>query len=194
MFSEIFPVFCVGCDSFNEFLCRECVQSVKINSTQFRDGFEFSAGFGYEGVMAKALSKFKDKHQFGYGRVIAQHLQGVFEIDYSLPVLVPPSTKKAFRKRGFDPSYEIAKHAGLNVSTKLKRAKQTLDQQNLDFRQRQRNQDNAFQLLKPGKYILFDDVVTTGATIREMIRAVRASGGEVVGVIALCSTSAKGAN
>jgi predicted amidophosphoribosyltransferase len=60
--------------------------------------------------------------------------------------------------------------------------------------QRQRNQNNAFQLPTPGKYVLFDDVVTTGATIREMIRAVEASGGEVAGVIALCSTSTKGAN
>lgn len=194
MLPEIFPVFCVGCDSFNEFLCRECAQSAKMTSTQSRDGFEFFAGFAYEGVMAKALSNFKDKHQFGYGRVMAKYLRGVFEIDSRLPVLVPPSTKKAFRKRGFDPSYEIAKQAGLSVSTKLKRTKQTLDQQNLDFMQRQRNQNNAFQLPTPGKYVLFDDVVTTGATIREMIRAVEASGGEVAGVIALCSTSTKGAN
>jgi predicted amidophosphoribosyltransferase len=79
MLPEIFPVFCVGCDSFNEFLCRECAQSAKMTSTQSRDGFEFFAGFAYEGVMAKALSNFKDKHQFGYGRVMAKYLRGVFE-------------------------------------------------------------------------------------------------------------------
>lgn len=194
MFSEIFPVFCVGCDSFNEFLCKECAHSVKLTTTQSRDGFVFSSGFAYEGVMAKALSKFKDKHQFGYGRVIAKRLQDALLIESNLPVLVPPSTKKAFRKRGFDPSYELAKQTGLNVSNKLRRNKQTLDQQNLDFLQRQKNQDNAFQLLTPGKYMLFDDVITTGATIREMIRAVEASGGEIAGVMALCSTSTKGAN
>lgn len=194
MLAEIFPVFCVGCEKFNEFLCISCAKSVQLNDLQSRTGFEFYSGFAYEGVMATTLSKFKDKHQFGYGRVIAKHFQNSFQIDSGLPVLVPPSTKASFRKRGFDPSYELAKQAGLNVTKRLRRIKQTLDQQNLDFDQRQSNQDNAFQLSEPGKYILFDDVITTGATVREMIRAVEAAGGEVSKVVALCSTSTKGAN
>lgn len=194
MLSEIFPVFCVGCGQFNQFLCDECVQSVTVSEKRSREGFEFYCGFSYEGVMASALTNLKEKNQFGYVRVIANQLRKVISLDENTEVLVPPSTKKAFRKRGFDPSYEIAKHAGLNVSKKLKRIKQTEDQQDLDYYARQANLENAFQLTQPGKYILFDDVITTGATIREMKRAVGEVGAEVIGVLALCSTADKGAN
>lgn len=187
-------MFCVGCGQFNQFLCDECVQSVTVAEKRSREGFEFYCGFSYEGVMASALTNLKEKNQFGYVRVIANQLRKVISLDENTEVLVPPSTKKAFRKRGFDPSYEIAKHAGLNVSKKLKRIKQTEDQQDLDYYARQANLENAFQLTQPGKYILFDDVITTGATIREMKRAVGEVGAEVIGVLALCSTADKGAN
>ncbi|HEY7796212.1 MAG TPA: phosphoribosyltransferase family protein [Microbacteriaceae bacterium] len=194
MFAEIFPVFCVGCNQFNEFLCNKCTESIKLSSEQTRSGFSFYSAFEYEGIMATTLSRIKDSHHFGYLRVLAGYLKESFEIEPTTQVLIPPSTKKAFRKRGFEPCYEMAKQAGWNVKKKLKRVRQTKDQQSLHFRQRQLNQENAFQLSEPGRYLLFDDVVTTGATVREMIRAVESAGGEIVGVLALCSTGPKGAN
>ena len=194
MFSAVFPVFCLGCNTFNEFLCNECAAGVKIASTRFRDGFSFQVAFEYLGVMSSALSRLKASNQFGYSKVLAKHLRECFDLDTEVKVLIPPSTSQAFRKRGFVPSFEIAKFAGLNVTNNLKRIRQTADQQELDSFQRQQNLDNAFQLSKPGRYLLFDDVITTGATMREMIRATEDGGGEVIGVLALCSTEAKGAN
>lgn len=194
MFAEIFPVFCVGCNKFNEFLCHQCAESIKVDSVQTRSGFSFFAAFEYEGIMATTLSRVKDGNQFGYLKVLAGYLKTRFEPADDTEILVPPSTKKAFRKRGFEPCYEIAKQAGWNVTKKLRRVRQTQDQQSLHFQQRQRNQENAFQLPEPGKFVLFDDVVTTGATVREMIRAVESAGGEVAGILALCSTGPKGAN
>lgn len=194
MFSSVFPVFCIGCQKFNEFLCRDCADSVLIAGEQRREGFSFLSAFNFEGVMADALSLAKDKHQFGYIKVLAKHLQRTLEIDGESTVVVPPSSKAAFRKRGFSPSFEIAKHAGLNVTKYLARAHQTPDQRTLKYGERQSSVQNAFVLKKPGSYLLFDDVVTTGATIREMNRAVVAAGGEVLGILALCSTSTKGAN
>ena len=194
MLAEIFPVFCVGCNKFNEFLCNQCAESIKLSSEQTRPGFSFQAAFQYEGLMATALSRVKDGNQFGYIKVLAGYLNDCFQITTDAQVLVPPSTKKAFRKRGFEPCYEMAKQAGWKVTKKLSRVRQTKDQQSLHFQQRQLNQEKAFQLNEPGRFFLFDDVVTTGATVREMIRAVESAGGEVLGILALCSTGPKGAN
>lgn len=194
MFSAVFPVICLGCNAFNEFLCDECAETVKIGSTRTRDGFSFQVAFEYVGVMSSALSRLKASNQFGYSKVLAKHLSACVDLNLEEEVLIPPSTSQAFRKRGFVPSFEIAKFAGLNVTKNLRLTRQTKDQQELDSTQRRENLDNAFQLSKPGRYLLFDDVITTGATMREMIRATEDGGGEVIGVLALCSTEAKGAN
>jgi predicted amidophosphoribosyltransferase len=194
MLSTVFPVFCLGCNTFNEFLCDECAEAAKVAATRTREGFAFQVAFDYEGVVSVALSRLKQSNHYGYSEVLARHLAECIELDLDSEVITPPSTSQALRKRGFVPSYEIAKSAGMNVTKNLRLTRQTQDQQALDSVQRQQNLNHAFELLKPGRYLLFDDVVTTGATMREMIRATEDGGGEVVGVLALCSTEAKGAN
>ena len=194
MLAEIFPVFCVGCHKFNDFLCQECAESITLANTQTRPGFEFQVAFQYEQLMAEILSRVKEKHHYGYIKSLAGYLRRSLDLDTQSEVLVPPPTSKSLRKRGFTPSFEFAKQAGFNVTKKLKRTRQTPDQQSLQFKPRQSNLEKAFRLEEPGDYLLFDDVITTGATVREMMRAVTDSGGQVVGVIALCATSAKGAN
>lgn len=194
MLSQIFPIFCIGCNRFNQYLCGECAQSLFLAETQHRPGFSFQAVFEYQQTMAELLNRVKERNHFGYIPVLSRYLQTRLDLDCNSQVLIPPSTKKAFRKRGFVPSLELAKHAGLNVTKKLVRVKQTAAQQSLDFERRQQNQHRAFRLVGPGRYLLFDDVITSGATINEMSRAVIEGGGEVVGVVALCATAQKGAN
>ena len=193
MFSAIFPVFCLGCEKFNEFICFECAKAARINPEQKREGFSFHSSFRYEGLIAEALHRAKQQNQFGYIKVLAGLLGESLQMDKNL-CLVPPSTSRAFRKRGFNPSFELAKLAGFNVSREILRIRQTDYQQGLDSYSRQNNIENAFKVKKRGSFFLFDDVVTTGATIREMRRAVEDAGGEVAGIFALCSTSPKGAN
>lgn len=187
-------MFCVGCQKFDEFLCADCAESILNRVEQKREGFSFFSMFRYEGIMSEVLMRTKEKNHFGFIPVLADFLDKHLELDKESVVLVPPSTKTAFRKRGFNPTYELARRAGMNASNLLQRKKQTLDQQGLQYQERQVNQQNAFTLQKAGEYLLFDDVVTTGATVREMIRAVEEVGGNVLGVLALCSTSSKGAN
>ncbi len=193
MFSAIFPVFCLGCEKFNEFICFECAKAARINPEQKREGFSFHSSFRYEGLIAEALHRAKQQNQFGYLKVMADLVRHSPPLDEN-PCLVPPSANKAFRKRGFNPSFELAKLAGFNMSKEIIRIRQTDYQQGLDSSSRQSNIENAFKVKKRGNFFLFDDVVTTGATIREMRRAVEDAGGEVAGIFALCSTSPKGAN
>lgn len=194
MLSEIFPIFCLGCKKYDQFICSDCAKTACLSTEQQRESFSFRAGFRYEGLISEALSKVKQHNQFGYLKVLGRLVSQRLKPSHDYVCLVPPSTNKAFRKRGFNPSYELAKFAGFKVSGAIRRVKQTDYQQGLDYQTRQINIDNAFRVNRGGSYFLFDDVITTGATTREMIRAVEKAGGEVRGIFALCSTSTKGAN
>ena len=156
-----------------------------MSEEQEREGFSFRAGFRYEGLISEALSKVKQHNQFGYLKVLGRLASQRLKTSHDYVCLVPPSTNKAFRKRGFNPSYELAKFAGFKVSGASRRVKQTDYQQGLHYQTRQTNIDNAYRVNSGGSYFLFDDVITTGATTREMIRAVEKAGGEVRGIFGL---------
>ena len=69
----------------------------------------------------------------------------------------------------------------------LIRAKRVLDQRGLNAQQRSENLSGAYRAnsLAGKKVLLFDDVLTTSSTLREMRRAVEAAGGEVNGFCVL---------
>jgi ComF family protein len=101
--------------------------------------------------------------------------------DAILPV---PLHTARLHKRGFNQALELArplaKQLGIPLLTHaVKRGKFTLPQTELDSQQRQQNLSQAFQIAAPLPYqrvAIFDDVITTGATSRELARLLRAHG------------------
>lgn len=67
----------------------------------------------------------------------------------------------------------------------LQLSRRVLDQSRLDRDQRVKNLDGAFSLSchARGELILIDDVVTTGATLKEAFRAVNSQGFQAVGSV-----------
>jgi ComF family protein len=99
--------------------------------------------------------------------------------------LVPvPLHRQRLRARGYNQAVEIARplarQLGLPLETGLlRRARRTPPQQGLSADQRSRNLRNAFTLagqLRGGRVLLVDDVMTTGATVRECCRTLRRGG------------------
>jgi ComF family protein len=105
--------------------------------------------------------------------------------DAILPV---PLHTARLHKRGFNQALElarpVAKQLGVPLLTDtLIRSKATLPQTELDSAQRQHNLRQAFQLHKPLQHrhiAIFDDVITTGATARELALLLLANGAEQV--------------
>jgi predicted amidophosphoribosyltransferase len=96
----------------------------------------------------------------------------------------PPSSRSAYRKRGFVPTRLILNKLKQPLEIgRLTLVRQPIDQRKLNAHQRAENLVGAFSSapLAGRSVVLFDDVMTTSATIQEMARAVTQAGGVVTG-------------
>lgn len=194
----LFPARCVICSKSPSILCQSCLplnspSTFELNSARGISSFDYEAEFG------KVLNGFKDRGLLALSTKLAQAWLVDFEkavAEFGPEViLVPPSSRANFRKRGYNPtellvektlSVSSAKVKTLSVET-LKLIRQTKDQASLNQPQRAANLSGAFRYEgNPSvRVLLIDDVLTTGATLREMFRAVNAAGAEVAGICVL---------
>jgi predicted amidophosphoribosyltransferase len=184
----VFPARCIVCNSGPRQLCENCLPQSRVIPIA---GFHFpvTAGFELEGGVEKIIAGYKDQQLTSLERPLAQAsalllaAQDFSSID---AIVTPARNSKNYRKRGFDPARNIAKRAlklvGVRVPViSLGNAKTRLDQRGLGKRQRLQNVRGTMSLRRSGllRVALFDDVMTTGATVFEMARACEQAGVEV---------------
>lgn len=107
-------------------------------------------------------------------------------------IVVPvPTSSAAMRRRGYRVVDLLARRAGLRPVRALTAARSTGDQRRLTRTQRARNVTGSLRAtrrLDGEEVVIVDDVVTTGATLIEAARAVRAAGGRVRGAATVAAT------
>lgn len=121
--------------------------------------------------------------------------------DNPLPdVLVPvPMHAERLRERGFNHASELAREVGRRLGIPVdhglvQRVRSTKPQMTLSRRARQANLGKAFASLKTtDRHVaIIDDVMTTGTTVEEVARVLRASGARAVEVWAVARTPSQG--
>ena len=131
------------------------------------------------------------------GRLLALAVDAVRSPDPELPLsLVPvPSDRSATRRRGYDHGRALARAAagrlGMRMLPLLRRTREASDQVGRTQLARlasQRQNMTATRTARSVAVIVTDDVVTTGSTMAEAIRALRSAGHFVYGAAAVCDT------
>jgi len=166
-------------------ICGQCMQQAPPFSRVIAYGL-------YEGVLAEAI------HQFKFHRVrrLSKPL-GNLLLDLDIPhadgIIPVPLRKKGLIERGFNQSllisHLIAKRTGIALfMDSLRKTKDTAPQIGLSARERLMNLKNAFEVrgnVTDLRLLLVDDVITTGATVRECSKMLLKAGAKEVTVLAL---------
>ena len=140
----------------------------------------------YTPTASKIILAAKESGQKGADELIIKAIIHALEsskVVTDLSRLVPvPSSKTSLRRRGrsfiVDLVWQISHQTGIQVLDCLQLSRPVLDQSGLHRDQRASNLSGAFSLTSHarGELIVIDDVVTTGATLREAFRAVNSQG------------------
>ncbi len=173
-------------------LCQDCTMA----SPPF---WKARSLFVYEGIIKQAIIRFKFYGEYNLAIAMSHWLLYLFnkefvseDIDCIIPV---PLHIKRLRKRGYNQALllgkEIAKISHIPISPHiLKRIRWTEPQVNLNRTERLKNVKGAFQVVKKEdilskKILLIDDVLTTGATIKECAIALTKAGASSIYVLTL---------
>ncbi len=202
----LFPPKCAGCHTFGFELCEKCKEHIR--NSYPRTVPNIYIGFSYQDPIIKRTIKalkFKKRRKLAnilgellYER-IAEDLsdEKAFSLHQEILVIPIPLSKKRFNERGFNQSELIARSFAsrdttLLLSTNiLTRNKHTKPQSSINLkRERLTNIQGVFSVknspLLIGKTcILIDDIVTTGATMKEASSVLKKSGAKKVILIAV---------
>lgn len=175
----------------NHCRCRRCALPLVTEAPACGDCLRrpppFAAAFApfrYGFPLDALVTRFKFGRDLAAGRMLAAlWLERAKEVERPQAIVPVPLHSARLRERGYDQALELAKPIAkvLNVSLApdlLRRDRATSAQTELDARARRRNVRGAFAVVGalPAHVALFDDVMTTGATLRECARVLRQAG------------------
>lgn len=212
------PTDCSGCGAADRALCSSCaaalladVALVDAGRPGSTDGqLDVFCALRYAGVARRVLLAFKEAGRTdaapalanALSQALASALAAVSSRDQlgddtrrspvGVEVATIPSTRSAYRARGYHPTALVLAHAGVRASYVLRAERQTADQAGLGSAERTANREGSLTAVRrlDGRcFVVIDDIVTTGATLREARRAITAAGGRVVGAVAIANTA-----
>ena len=192
------PVECAGCGAPDVAVCESCRGMLHPDVTRriLGSDLEVCSGLRFDGVPARVLRALKEEGRTGLARALAPALVAAAsgELRSADAVAVLPTSRAAMRRRGFRVPELLARRAGLAPQRLLVPARVTADQRSLGRDDRSRNVAGSLRARDAAglRVLIVDDVVTTGATLQEAARALRAAGAVVVGAATVAATPLRG--
>lgn len=196
-----FPVACVACRAPGRALCQACAAGVRPQprGRVLPSGLRVWSGLDYGGAAAAALRALKEEGRTSLARTLAPALAAALAAasagERGLTVVPVPPTRAALRRRGYRVVELLARRAGAAPARILVPARRTIDQRALGRAARQENAAGSLRAHRASglRVVVVDDVVTTGATLDEAVRALTAAGAQVVGAAVVAATALRSA-
>ncbi|MGN7968596.1 ComF family protein [Microbacterium sp. 22296] len=192
------PLACAGCDDPDVSLCDGCRGHLapRPSRSSREPDLTVVSALPFEGVPARVIRAFKEEGRTALARDLAPALAAALAASgpSGATVTTVPSSRAAFRRRGYRPVEVLVRRTGRRPERLLRLRRAPADQRGLDGRARRENVRDVFAVrgLVSGPVVVVDDVVTTGATLAEAVRALRAAGATDVRVVALAHTPRRG--
>lgn len=185
---------CILCNEEDvQGICEKCIESIKFCENQN----ELCVGY-YKGALKKLIIKLKCKNDFEAGEVLVELAEKkLINLDKEYYLTYVPTTKRALKKRGFNQceyiATELAKRNGFKVLNTLKRIRKAKEQKTLDKQERANNMYKVFDvidksLINGRKFILIDDIKTTGSTLNEGVRVLAENGASDIKTLTLAKS------
>ena len=193
IFDVLAPSPCLSCNRLGSPFCLACKAGVAIAPRAVDIGFEGWSVTDYRGTAADLVNEVKERGRTLLLNWMVEQLDGV-EFPEKVTLVAVPSSKAAWRQRGFVPAEELARRLARRrllpyLPSVLSYRRSAVDQVSLGRADRQLNREDSMSARKcNARVLLVDDVVTTGATLREAKRALEAAGAQVVGFVTFAQT------
>ncbi len=175
--------------------CGDDRAQVHDPSLALAPGLSVTSAIAFEGAAARVIRALKEEGRTPLARALAPALRALLSgMPADALVTTVPSTRAAMRRRGFRPVELILRRAGHRDRRLVRLRRTPRDQRGLDRDARRRNVGGAFvaRAVDGRPVVLVDDVVTTGATLREVARVLTEAGATRVIAVTLAHTPRRG--
>lgn len=203
----VLPLECGGCGAPSTRWCPACAAALQVNADEPHvvaaradPGVPVFALGRYAGPRRQAIVAVKERGRRDLiaplARTLALGVHRLVEwgvLTTPLTLVPAPTRRSAARRRGGDPVARMAAAAcaacpDIVVVPALRTTALVRDSVGLDGAARERNIAGRVRVRRavpPGEVLVVDDILTTGATARESVRALAAAGVPVAAVLAL---------
>lgn len=197
----LFPVFCVGCEKEGNALCGACKKKIIVRRVPSllhpRAVYKIYAACEYSQPLVRELiqqlkyNSMKENSEHCAELILSHFALIDFIASENTAVIPVPLSRRRLRERGFNQSALIAQRIARALSLPcvagaLARIRHTAPQtKTKERKERIENVKGAFacgdnKAVKGKNIMLIDDVVTTGATLSECAKALKAAGAKKI--------------
>jgi predicted amidophosphoribosyltransferase len=205
----VLPADCAGCGAPDPPWCATCRTALGSSTApELPGGPPVIAAGHYTGPLRTALLRYKERGRRDLARSLAARMVGPLRAlvppDGELVWLVPaPSRPAVARARGGDHVLRLCRAlsgqcSDVRVAHPLRLDRRAIDSVGLDAAQRAANLAGRISVRRgrlppgPGRVLIVDDVLTTGATLRECRSALVGAGTRAAGALVLCDATGQG--